>query len=155
MAQLKTLAKYLLFFISLPTMVLSNSNGKIDNRINKLINSAKESCISDGGSLKLSGNEVRVFDFNSDNITDLTVLNEREYNCSSSASLFQGTAGAMIHMITDNDYISGYAREFEVITTFNNKKVILLNLHGVSCGEVGFVSCVQAITLHEGRFISN
>jgi len=83
------------------------------------------------------------------------VLNEREYNCSSSASLFQGTAGAMIHMITDNDYISGYAREFEVITTFNNKKVILLNLHGVSCGEVGFVSCVQAITLHEGRFISN
>ena len=126
----------------------------VENRIAELLTQAKEDCTSDGGVLELSGSEVNKFDFDEDGVTDLSILHEIDYNCSSSASLFQGTAGAVVHIMTDEDYFSGYVREIQAVTAFNNKQVLLLGLHGSSCGEAGYVSCVQAITLHEGRIIS-
>ena len=135
-------------------MASSASSQSIENRIDELLTQAKEDCASDGGVLKLSGNEVNKFDFDGDGVTDLSILHEIDYNCSSSASLFQGTAGAVVHIMTDKDYFSEYVREIKEVTAFNNKQVLLLGLHGSSCGEAGYVSCVQAITLHEGRIIS-
>jgi hypothetical protein len=126
----------------------------VENRIDELLTQAKEDCASDGGVLELSGSEVNKFDFDKDGVTDLSVLHEIDYNCSSSASLFQGTAGAVVHIMTDKDYFSGYVREVQAVTAFDNKQVILLGLHGSSCDEAGYISCVQAITLHEGRIIS-
>ena len=143
----------------------------VENRIDELFTQAKEDCASDGGVLelsgsevnkfdydggvlKLSGDEVNKFDFDKDGLTDLSILHEIDYNCSSSASLFQGTAGAVVHIMTDKDYFSGYVREVQAVTAFKNKQVILLGLHGSSCDEAGYISCVQAITLHEGRIIT-
>ena len=126
----------------------------VESRIDELLTQAKEDCASDGGVLELSEHEVSKFDFDKDGVTDLSVLHEIDYNCSSSASLFQGTAGAVVHIMTDKDYFSGYVREVQAVTAFNNKQVILLGLHGSSCDEAGYISCVQAITLHEGRIIS-
>ena len=135
-------------------MASSASSQSIENRIDELLTQAKEDCASDGGVLELTGSEVNKFDYDGDGETDLSVLHEIDYNCSSSASLFQGTAGAVVHIMTDKDYFSGYVREVQAVTAFNNKQVILLGLHGSSCDEAGYISCVQAITLHEGRIIS-
>jgi hypothetical protein len=135
-------------------MASSAFSQSIETRIDELLTQAKEDCASDGGVLKLSGNEVNKFDFDEDGETDLSVLHEIDYNCSSSASLFQGTAGAVVHILTDKDYFSGYVREVQAVTAFDNKQIILLGLHGSSCDEAGYVSCVKAITLHEGRIIS-
>ena len=135
-------------------MASSASSQSIENRIDELLTQAKEDCASDGGVLELSGSEVNKFDFDGDGVTDLSVLHEIDYNCSSSASLFQGTAGAVVHIMTDKDYFSGYVREIQAVNAFNNKQVLLLGLHGSSCDEAGYISCVQAITLHEGRIIS-
>mgnify|MGYP007055499255 CR=1 FL=1 len=107
----------------------------------------------DGGVLELSGDEVVQYDFDNIGSTDLTILNELEYKCSSSASLFQGTAGAVIHLMTDVDYSYGYARHYEYIKAFNDVPTVLFHLHGTSCGEVGFVPCVSAISIYEGRFV--
>lgn len=126
----------------------------IENRIDELLTQAKEDCASDGGVLELSGSEVNKFDYDGDGVTDLSILHEIDYNCSSSASLFEGTAGAVVHIITDKDYFSSYVREVQAVTAFNNKKVILLGLHGSACDEPGYIRCVKAITLHEGRIIS-
>ncbi|MDA8914603.1 hypothetical protein N9I17_05840 [Amylibacter sp.] len=126
----------------------------VENRIAELLTQAKEDCASDGGVLDLSGDEVNKFDFDGDGVTDLSVLHEIDYNCSSSASLFQGTAGAVVHIMTDKDYFSGYVREVQAVTAFDNKQVILLGLHGSACDEAGYIRCVKAITLHEGRIIS-
>ncbi|MDB4251675.1 hypothetical protein N9831_03110 [Amylibacter sp.] len=134
-------------------MASSASSQSIENRIDELLTQAKEDCASDGGVLKLSGNEVNKFDFDGDGVTDLSILHEIDYNCSSSASLFQGTAGAVVHIMTDKDYFSGYVREVQTVTAFNNKQVILLGLHGSACDEAGYIRCVKAITLHEGRII--
>jgi hypothetical protein len=135
-------------------MASSAFSQSIETRIDELLTQAKEDCASDGGVLKLSGNEVNKFDFDEDGETDLSVLHEIDYNCSSSASLFQGTAGAVVHILTDKDYFSGYVREVQAVTAFDNKQIILLGLHGSSCDGAGYVSCVKAITLHEGRIIS-
>ena len=135
-------------------MASSASSQSIENRIDELLTQAKEDCASDGGVLELSGNEVNKFDFDEDGVTDLSILHEIDYNCSSSASLFQGTAGAVVHIMTDKDYFSGYVREVQVVTAFNNKQVLLLGLHGSACDEAGYIRCLKAITLHQGRIIS-
>ena len=147
--------KILITVLVIATAMASSAfSQSIESRITELLTQAKEDCASDGGVLELSGDEVNKFDFDADGVTDLSILNEIDYNCSSSASLFQGTAGAVVHIMTDKDYFSGYVREVQAVTAFNNKQVILLGLHGSACNEVGYVSCVKAITLHEGRIIS-
>ena len=151
---MKTILTALLCFL-IAFMAFSPAfSQSVENRITELLIQAKEDCASDGGVLELSGDEVNKFDFDADGVTDLSILNEIDYNCSSSASLFQGTAGAVVHIMTDKDYFSGYVRDVQAVTAFNNKQVILLGLHGSACNEVGYVSCVKAITLHEGRIIS-
>ena len=48
-------------------------------------------------------------------------------------------------IMTDKDYFSGYVREVQTVTAFNNKQVILLGLHGSACDEAGYIRCVKAI----------
>ena len=147
--------KILITVLVIATTIASSAfSQSVENRISELLTQAKEDCASDGGVLELSGSEVNKFDFDEDGVTDLSILHEIDYNCSSSASLFQGTAGAVVHIMTDKDYFSGYVREVQAVTAFDNKQIILLGLHGSSCDEAGYISCVQAITLHEGRIIS-
>jgi len=150
---MKTILTALCFLIAFMASSPAFSQS-VENRIDELLTQAKEDCASDGGVLELSGSEVNKFDFDEDGVTDLSILHEIDYNCSSSASLFQGTAGAIVHIMTDKDYFSGYVREVQAVTAFNNKQVILLGLHGSACDEAGYVSCIKAITLHEGRIIS-
>ena len=145
--------KYLILLLFLPTFATAEQFFSVQDRLDGLLTDAQESCADDGGDLKLLGNEVVRYDFENDGVTDLTILNEHEYKCSSSASLYQGTAGAVIHLMTNTDYFYGYARQFKVFTAFKDKQVILLDLHGSSCNEAGYISCFQAITLNDGLFI--
>ena len=146
--------KYLILLIFVPSMVFAEQMISVQDRLDSLLVEAHESCEDDGGVLKLSGDEVARYDFDNDGSTDLTVLNELEYKCSSSASLFQGTAGAVIHLMTDVDYSYGYARHYEYIKAFNDVPTVLFHLHGTSCSEAGFVPCVSAVSIHEGRFVN-
>ena len=155
MTILKALKQFSILIALLPSLALSEEQISVDERIRELIAEAKVSCISEGGVLRLSGDEVVKYDFNNDGSTDLTVLNELEYDCSSSASLFQGTAGAIIHLITDVDYSYGYARQYKFIKAFNDVPTVLFHLHGKSCDEIGLVPCINAISIYEGRFVSN
>ena len=144
---------FTLFFHVLPSIATASQLSPVQDRLDKLFTNAQENCEDDGGDLELLGNEISKYDFENDGVTDLTILNEHEYKCSSSLSLFQGTAGAVIHLMTDTEYFYGYARQFKVFTAFKNKQIILLDLHGSSCDEAGYISCIQAITLDAGRFI--
>ena len=142
------------FLFFLTSMAVAEQLISVQDRLNGLLAEAHESCEDDDGILKLSGGEVVRYGFDNDGSTDLTILNEHEYKCSSSASLFQGTAGAVIHLMTDEDYSYGYARHYEYIKAFNGIPTVLFHLHGTSCGEVGLVPCVSAISIHEGRFVN-
>ena len=146
--------KYLFPLLFIPALAVAEPLMPTEERVAGLILKAQESCAIDGGVLDLSGDEIVRYDFDNDGSTDLTILNELEYKCSSSASLFQGTAGAVIHLMTDVDYSHGYAKQYEYIKAFNDVPTVLFHLHGTSCGEVGFVPCVSVVSIHEGRFIN-
>ena len=116
--------KYLILLLFLPTFATAEQFFSVQDRLDGLLTDAQESCADDGGDLKLLGNEIVRYDFENDGVTDLTILNEHEYKCSSSASLYQGTAGAVVHLMTNTDYFYEYARQFKVFTAFKNKQVI-------------------------------
>ena len=146
--------KYILLLILLPTLATAEPIISVEDRVVSLLLQAEKSCAGEDGILELSGEEVARYDSDQDGKTDLTVLYEINYNCSSTASLYSGSAGATAHFMTEIDYSRGLIRSFEVINAFQDIPVILLNLHGSSCDTFGFVACVQAITIHEGRFLT-
>lgn len=121
----------------------------------QIIDDGKKICESDGGAFSMEPNAQATFQFTSgDTVEYLTVVNENYFNCSSTASLYGGSAGAVVHIITKEDYKYGYSRAIEVVTAFNGTPLILLGLHGMSCGEVGYKPCIQAITIFEGKFLT-
>ena len=145
---------YILPFVLAPTFALSEQIVSAEKRVETLLAKAEKSCVSDGGTFDYTDDAVTQYDFDKDGETDLTVLHEYAYICSISSNYFAGTAGAVAHLISKTDYAYGYARSVQAMNAFNNVPVILLLLHGISCDEAGYVGCVQAITIHEDRFVS-
>lgn len=145
--------KYVLLFILFPALVLAKPTISTEDRIANLTSKAEESCADYGGILELSGDEITQYDFDQDGEIDLTILNEIEYICPTALSLFAGNGGQIFHFMTDIDYAREFARSFEVIDAFHGVSVILLTEHGSSCGTFGFITCVRAITIHEGNFL--
>ena len=149
---------YAISFITLSSLeenfsVSAEAAISVEDRITHLIKEATESCADFGGILELSGDELTHFDFDEDGDKDLTVLDESEYLCPASMSLFASNGGQTYHLMTDVAYAYVFARSFTVINAFSNVSVILLTEHGSSCDTFGYITCVRAITIHEGYFL--
>jgi hypothetical protein len=123
----------------------------MDFTLDELVAEGSASC---EGSFLLDDAAVQRFDFNSDGEDDLVVLDESGFSCEDSASMYCGSAGCVVHFITSADYSYGYIRDWQFVKTQSDKPVILFNLHGVACGEVGTTPCYSAVSIFEGRFIS-
>ena len=96
----------------------------------------------------LSTNEdaLQDYEFKSENgLDELVIVEEYGFECSLAASYYQGSAGAVVHLITSNDYKYGRARGVEVTTIADDIPVVLMLLHGLSCDSVGYFPCVKAI----------
>ena len=122
----------------------------IEIKLDKLITGGRSSC--DGNFTLLDGAIERI-DFNSDGEDELVVLDESGFSCEDSASMYCGTAGCIVHFITSADYTYGYTRGWQIIRTKSDQPIILFDLHGLSCGEVGTTPCYEAVSIFEGRFI--
>lgn len=118
--------------------------------LDELVAEGSASCVDN---FTLDDDAVQQFDFNSDGEFDLVVLDESGFYCEGSASMYCGTAGCTVHLITPVDYSSGYVRNWQIIRTETDQRVILFGLHGVSCGELGMTPCYDVISIFEGRFI--
>jgi len=122
----------------------------MDFTLDELVAEGSASC---EGSFTLDDDAVQRFDFNSDGEFDLVVLDESGFSCEDSASMYCGTAGCTVHLITAVDYSSGYVRNWELVRTETDQPVIFFSLHGMSCGEAGTTPCYDVISIFEGRFI--
>ena len=122
----------------------------MDFTLDELVAEGSASC---EGSFTLDDDAVQRFDFNSDGEFDLVVLDESGFSCEDSASMYCGTAGCTVHLITAVDYSSGYVRNWELVRTEADQPVIFFSLHGMSCGEAGTTPCYDVISIFEGRFI--
>ena len=122
----------------------------MDFTLDELVAEGSASC---EGSFTLDDDAVQRFDFNSDGEDELVILDESGFSCEDSASMYCGTAGCIVHFITSADYTYGYTRGWQIVRTKSDQPIILLELHGLSCGEVGTTPCYDIISIFEGRFI--
>ena len=125
--------------------------GSMDFTLDDLIADGSASCT---GNFTLDDYAVQRFDFNSDDVFDLVILDESGFLCENSASMYCGTAGCRVHFITPVDYSSGYVRKWELVRTETDQPVVFFSLHGMTCGEAGTTPCYDVISIFEGRFIS-
>lgn len=124
-------------------------------KANQIVSEAMQYCVSDGGQFSTNEDALQVYDFKtSDGVEELVVVDEYGFDCNLAASYYTGSAGAVVHLITPNDYRYGYARGVEVTTMADDIPVVLMHLHGVSCDAVGYYPCVQAITVFDGELLS-
>jgi len=82
-----------------------------------------------------------------------TIIDSRQFKCSSSASLYCGTGGCSIWVIVDEKPHSFLAKAWEV-AQMNGKPVLLLAVHGSECGGTNLRRCVRAEVWSEGAFHS-
>jgi hypothetical protein len=122
----------------------------MDFTLDELVAEGSASC---KGDFTLDDDAVQRFDFNSDGEDELVILDESVFSCEDSASMYCGTAGCIVHFITSADYTYGYTRGWQIVRTKSDQPIILLELHGLSCGEVGTTPCYDIISIFEGRFI--
>ena len=122
----------------------------IETKLDGLIADGRSSC---EGSFTLLDGAIERLDLNLDGDVDLVVLDAGGFSCDESSSMYCGSAGCVVHFITPVDYSYGYTRGWQVVRTKSDQPVILFNLHGVSCGEVGTTPCYSAVSVFEGRFI--
>ena len=124
-------------------------------KAHQIITDAKQYCVSDGGQFSTNEDALQVYDFKtSDGVEELVVIDEYGFECSLAASYYKGSAGAVVHLITPSDDMSGFARGVEITTMADDVPLVLLRLHGVSCDAVSYYPCVKAITVFDGRLLS-
>jgi len=144
---------FIKYITSSPYLFAESYENEFSSRINRIIASASDTCVGDGAVFFLRQGAVTNFDFNNDGTTDLTVLDEQNFECSLGASWFHGSGGSEIHLLTKTEQISVLAKDYKIMEQSEGDYLILVKFHGSACGEPNFVPCWQAISTFEGRFI--
>lgn len=104
------------------------------------------------GTFALAEDAVAHVDLTGDGQPDWVVA-ERGFRCSTSAALYCGTGGCMVHFVVGSSVDARIAKGWTRID-WPPATVILLELHGTECGGTNLRRCVEAITWSEGAFRS-
>ena len=133
---------------------LFDVKGAFDLDYVKDVHARNVSACKDAGGLVLGDEQlIHHFDFNNDGAIDMSVYDEFFLGCATSRSMFQGTAGAVQYWFIDGQLIDySYSRGWELL---NREVPILLRYrHGRACDEAGYMPCVSASVIVDGRFIN-
>lgn len=109
---------------------------------------AEAMCQSVNGTFS-AGEAVVSVDLDGDGQPD-TVLDEARYACSTAASLYGGSGGALVRFFVGGTETARLARGWGVVD-WSGRPVVLLSLHGAECGGIGADSCYEAIVFENGR----
>ena len=143
-----------LIIVSIISVMMIGPTGahasSIETKLDELITDGRSSC---DGSFKLLDGAIERLDLDLDGEVDLAVLDAGGFSCDESTSMYCGSAGCVVHFITSADYFYGYTRGWQIIRAKSDQPIILLELHGVSCGEVGTTPCYSAVSIFAGKFI--
>jgi len=110
----------------------------------EVIEAARQSCADlDSGEFSASDDAVKHVDLNGDGEQDILV-DEGQFACSTSASLFSSTGGAQLHAIVGDDYEVWMAQAWRLVD-WGEDTILLLAQHGSRCGGYGYQHCYEAI----------
>ena len=116
---------------------------RFKTRLKSLIDEGAKEC---DGDFSMNSEAIHVFELNNTG-ESLTVLDEAEFECSSSASMYCGSGGCRVHFLLNEDSISGQVQGWEYIDG-----QVLLGLHGSACDQVGTEPCYKKLKIQKGRF---
>lgn len=141
----------LLTCVMLLVSAVCTFSSDLDDRLASIIERAEQNC---GSSFILEDKAVTYIELTSDSINSVIVVDEDGFQCPyTGPSTYCGSGGCKVHLLTEVEQLSGFARGWEIIQTQQGKKVILLSLHGSACEEVGTVGCFKVISVFEGRLV--
>lgn len=138
-----------------PTALNASGAASFDVRVAQLTAKAETFCRDIDETFTILNDHITDYDFDNDGIMDLLILNEAGFMCSKAGgSPFQGSAGSTIHLLTNHDHLPVRARDFAVAMPFGETiPVITFLLHGMACDMAGYVPCLGAATLHDGKIV--
>ncbi len=145
-----------------PTVPLTDHfDGKSRPRVVEILKTLLQQCKTEmNGTLEIDDMLGVVYtDLDGDNgeidyTPDDAVIDLNHIYCSG-GNLWGGSGGAPIHLVLDSTTSASWtAGGWDVVRTRNMPSVILLARHGSACDGYGAQTCVQAITVDEGGFLT-
>jgi hypothetical protein len=119
----------------------------------RVVESARADCRSlDNGSLKVGNQAVSAVDLTGDGRPE-QLVDARGFTCSTSATLFCGTGGCAITIISGDTTTEFLAKAWKVVH-WDDRPVLLLAVHGSECGGSNLRRCYRAVVWSEEGFRS-
>ena len=119
----------------------------------RLLAAAAAGCAAlDGGVMTVPEEALVRVDLSGDGTPD-ALLDESRLECSTAASAFQGSGGAMLHAVVGEAVTSWQATGWRLLD-WNQDRLLLIGRDGGWCGASGAERCYEAVVWSAGRFLS-
>lgn len=117
----------------------------------KIIDEARKECNSfEDGILELEDGAVSNIDITGDGKLN-EIIDSGKLSCSSARSLFCGTGGCTVHLVTDLSSTEFLAKGWKIVNWYE-QPIVLLAVHGSECGGNNLRRCYQALVWSEDKF---
>ncbi len=121
--------------------------------IRKVIETAEADCKGyQNGKLIMTKKAWPRVDLTGDGELDV-IVDAREFRCTTAATLWCGTGGCPITVISDGVPHEFLAKGWKVVE-WSNLRILLLEVHGSECGGTNLRKCVRAEVWSDGAFRS-
>lgn len=138
--------------LGISLMCLVSTPGLAVDADTKIISKAREACESYENGTFDSGKAVSKIDLTGDGNMD-TVIDESDFHCSSSRSLYCGSGGCMLHAIVDGEVWSFQAEGWRM-TDWDGRPILLIARDGGWCGGAGAQVCYEAVVWSHGKMLT-
>lgn len=127
--------------ISLVSSPAAADTADMPSAVQAKIDAARAECANfDSGEFALEEGAVQRVDLDGDNADDW-VVNEGRFACSTAASLYGGTGGAMSHFMIGSE-LNSIQNQGWTTTKFGPHTVLLARVHGSNCDGINPTPCV-------------
>lgn len=133
-------------------LCLFSTPGLADDTSATIISKARSACESYENGVFDEAKAVTKIDLTGDGNMD-TVIDESDFHCSSSKSLYCGTGGCMLHAIVNNEVWSFQAVGWRMID-WDGRPILLIARDGGWCGGTGAQVCYEAVVWSHGKMLT-
>ena len=130
---------------------LAAGPGRADE-VQRLLDEASAACAEFEGGTFAAGDAVSSVDLDGDGTPD-RVVDESRFACSSSASMYCGSGGCILHAVIGGRSWSFQAEGWQVIE-WAGRPILLIARDGGWCGGAGAQLCFEAVTWSGGEMLS-
>ena len=112
---------------------------------------ARQSCADLDGEFAVRQGARRQVDFGDG--AAVALIDEAKFACTAAASLYCGSGGCQLHLISDDEALTFQATGWKVVH-WGEDRILLIARDGVWCGGYGVDRCYEAVNRSGGRFLT-